>query len=61
MFVPKSPTTNPNLWVVQKIEASIRDLNVLIDQAVATTETIVLEAGGAVEGRKEEVIQEDWF
>ncbi|MCV9948367.1 tRNA uracil 4-sulfurtransferase ThiI [Paenibacillus sp. BT-177] len=61
LFVPKSPTTNPNLWVVQKIEASIRDLNALIDQAVATTETVVLEAGGAVEGRKEEVIQEDWF
>ncbi|MDP1509050.1 tRNA uracil 4-sulfurtransferase ThiI [Paenibacillus sp. CMAA1739] len=61
LFVPKSPTTNPNLWVVQKIEASIRDLNALIEQAVATTETIILEAGGAVEGRKEEVIQEDWF
>ncbi|MCP3793240.1 tRNA uracil 4-sulfurtransferase ThiI [Paenibacillus sp. S33] len=61
LFVPKSPTTNPNLWVVQKIEASIRDLNVLIEQAVATTETLVLEAGGAIEGRKEEVIQEDWF
>lgn len=56
LFVPKSPTTNPNLWVVQKIEASIRDLNALIDQAVATTETVVLEAGGAIEGRKEEEI-----
>ncbi|ADM70974.1 putative tRNA sulfurtransferase [Paenibacillus polymyxa E681] len=61
LFVPKSPTTNPNLWVVQKIEASIRDLNTLIEQAVAATETLVLEAGGAIEGRKEEVIQEDWF
>ncbi|PPQ47223.1 tRNA 4-thiouridine(8) synthase ThiI [Paenibacillus peoriae] len=61
LFVPKSPTTNPNLWVVQKIEASIRDLNALIEQAVAATETLVLGAGGAIEGRKEEVIQEDWF
>ncbi|KEO78391.1 tRNA 4-thiouridine(8) synthase ThiI [Paenibacillus polymyxa] len=61
LFVPKSPTTNPNLWVVQKIEASIRDLNALIEQAVAATETLVLEAGGAIEGRNEEVIQEDWF
>lgn len=61
LFVPKSPTTNPNLWVVQKIEASIRDLNALIEQAVAATETLVLEAGGTIEGRKEEVIQEDWF
>jgi thiamine biosynthesis protein ThiI len=61
LFVPKSPTTNPNLWVVQKIEASIRDLNALIEQAVAETETLVLETGGAIEGRKEEVIQEDWF
>ncbi|MET3208860.1 UNVERIFIED_CONTAM: thiamine biosynthesis protein ThiI [Paenibacillus sp. PvR008] len=61
LFVPKSPTTNPNLWVVQKIEASIRDLNTLIEQAVATTETVVLEADGAIEGRKEKVVQEDWF
>ncbi|MFK4300769.1 thiamine biosynthesis protein ThiI [Paenibacillus sp. RC254] len=61
LFVPKSPTTNPNLWVVQKIEASIRDLNTLIEQAVAITETVVLEADGAIEGRKEEVVQEDWF
>ncbi|MDQ0046563.1 thiamine biosynthesis protein ThiI [Paenibacillus polymyxa] len=61
LFVPKSPTTNPNLWVVQKIEASIRDLNALIEQAVAATETLVLEAGGAIEGRNEKVIQEDWF
>lgn len=61
LFVPKSPTTNPNLWVVQKIEASIRDLNTLIEQAVAATETVVLEAGGAMEGGKEEVVQEDWF
>ncbi|MGF9642707.1 tRNA uracil 4-sulfurtransferase ThiI [Paenibacillus sp. MABNS29] len=61
LFVPKSPTTNPNLWVVQKIEASIRDLNALIEQAVAATETLVLESGGAIEGRNEEVIQEDWF
>ncbi|MGW8957133.1 tRNA uracil 4-sulfurtransferase ThiI [Paenibacillus sp. NPDC055715] len=61
LFVPKSPTTNPNLWVVQKIEASIRDLNTLIEQAVATTVTVVLEADGAIEGRKEKVVQEDWF
>ncbi|KJD43501.1 tRNA uracil 4-sulfurtransferase ThiI [Paenibacillus terrae] len=61
LFVPKSPTTNPNLWVVQKIEASIRDLNTLIEQAVAITETVVLEADGAIKGRKEEVVQEDWF
>jgi thiamine biosynthesis protein ThiI len=49
------------LWVVQKIEASIRDLSALIQQAVDTTETVVLEAGGAIEGRKEEVVQEEWF
>ncbi|WP_431087820.1 tRNA uracil 4-sulfurtransferase ThiI [Paenibacillus sp. 8b26] len=61
LFVPKSPTTNPNLWVVQKIEASIRDLNTLIEQAVATTETVVLEADGAIEGRQEEVVKENWF
>lgn len=62
LFVPKSPTTNPNLLVVEKVEASLRELPSMIDQAVEATETLVLEAGGKVSGRKENtVVREEWF
>ncbi len=61
LFIPKSPATNPNLWVVEKIEASLRELPTLIEEAVAKTETITLEAGKDVRGLDEQTINEDWF
>lgn len=61
LFVPKSPTTNPNLWIVQKIEASLRELNDLIQQAVDATETVVLEAGAEVSLPTDPAIKEEWF
>lgn len=62
LFVPKSPTTNPNLGVVERVEASLQELPAMIDQAVEATETLVLEANGKVWGRKEEtVVREEWF
>ncbi|MNF05151.1 hypothetical protein D3C80_2048170 [compost metagenome] len=61
MFIPKSPATNPNLWVVEKIEASLRELPTLIEEAVAKTETITLEAGKDVRGLDDQAINEDWF
>jgi len=42
LFVPKSPATNPNLRIVEQIEAHIEGLDALIDEAVKNTETIVL-------------------
>lgn len=42
LFVPKSPATNPNLRIVEQIEAHIEGLDALIDEAVNHTETIVL-------------------
>jgi thiamine biosynthesis protein ThiI len=62
LFVPKSPTTNPNLAVVERVEASLQELPAMIDQAVEATETLVLEANGKVWGRKEKtVVREEWF
>ena len=61
LFIPKSPATNPNLWVVEKIEASLRELPTLIDEAVAKTETITLKPGKAVKGLDDQTINEDWF
>lgn len=40
LFVPKSPSTKPNLQVVQKIERNIPELDRLIDEAVEATELI---------------------
>ncbi|MDO7905433.1 tRNA uracil 4-sulfurtransferase ThiI [Paenibacillus sp. JX-17] len=60
LFVPKSPTTNPNPWIVEKVEASLRELPELIRQAVENTETMTLTAGEK-HHFSEEVINEEWF
>ncbi|MCG7375943.1 tRNA 4-thiouridine(8) synthase ThiI [Paenibacillus sp. ACRSA] len=64
LFVPKSPTTNPNLRIVDKIEATMSHLTAWVDEAVAQTETIVLHAGEPVTGASsidDSEIKEDWF
>ncbi|MEY8746734.1 tRNA uracil 4-sulfurtransferase ThiI [Paenibacillus tundrae] len=64
LFVPKSPTTNPNLRIVDKIEATMTHLAAWVDEAVAKTETIVLHAGESVTGASssdDSEIKEDWF
>ncbi|MDR6725429.1 thiamine biosynthesis protein ThiI [Paenibacillus amylolyticus] len=64
LFVPKSPTTNPNLRIVDKIEATMSHLTAWVDEAVAQTETIVLHAGESVTGASssdDSEIKEDWF
>lgn len=45
LFVAKSPATNPNLRIVEKIEARIPELDDLIQDAVDRTEMITLYAG----------------
>lgn len=45
LFVPKNPSTNPNLRVVENIEAHIEGLDEMILEAVAKTETICLRDG----------------
>ncbi|MGZ9585038.1 tRNA uracil 4-sulfurtransferase ThiI [Paenibacillus marinisediminis] len=46
LFVPKSPSTNPNIRVLERIEASIPELDDMIEAAVASSDTITLYAGG---------------
>lgn len=45
LFLPPSPSTNPNLSLVEKLEASMGFLNELIDKAVLETETIEIVHG----------------
>lgn len=62
LFVPKSPTTNPNLHVVERIEASLENLLTMLEDAVRRTESVVLTPRSVIEtDRDEETIQEDWF
>ncbi|SET64911.1 tRNA uracil 4-sulfurtransferase ThiI [Paenibacillus sp. NFR01] len=65
LFVPKSPTTNPNLHIVEKIEATLPGYAQRLETAVACTETITItphgnekpgELAGAAPG-----IKEEWF
>lgn len=47
LFVPKSPATNPNLRIVEKVEAGIgAELEKLIEEAVQGTETMILTTEG---------------
>ncbi|RKP55242.1 tRNA 4-thiouridine(8) synthase ThiI [Cohnella endophytica] len=60
LFVPKSPAINPNLKLVEKVEAHLgEEFERLIDEAVAGTEVLVLKEDGqeTTEAQKEDA----WF
>ncbi|MEC0369919.1 tRNA uracil 4-sulfurtransferase ThiI [Paenibacillus chibensis] len=61
LFVPKSPTTNPNLHVVERIEASISALPAMLEDAVARTETVLLTPDSVIEADREDGIDDNWF
>lgn len=63
LFVPKSPSTNPNLGILENIERSLPELAQQIEQAVKNTETIVIRPGETVrrDSPEEEVVQGKWF
>jgi thiamine biosynthesis protein ThiI len=65
LFVPKSPSTNPNLRIVDKIEATMSQLPEWVEQAVEQTETITLHAGETfiVNNQQDEdhEMKEEWF
>jgi len=42
LFVPRSPSTNPNLRVVEKVESFIEGLDAMIERAVEETETVAV-------------------
>ncbi|AWB45388.1 tRNA 4-thiouridine(8) synthase ThiI [Paenibacillus sp. CAA11] len=63
LFLPKSPTTNPNLRVVEKVEATLEGLEELIQGAVDQTETLTIKADGTIFGRDAQTttVPEKWF
>ncbi|GAF07057.1 thiamine biosynthesis protein thiI [Paenibacillus pini JCM 16418] len=62
LFVPKSPATNPNLRIVEKIEHRIQTLPTMLQEAVDRTETLVLTSNSHVDlSGEEEVVNGDWF
>ncbi|MEF2964702.1 tRNA uracil 4-sulfurtransferase ThiI [Paenibacillus sp. M1] len=63
LFVPKSPSTNPNLHIVERIEASLAGLTGMLEAAVEGTETLVIKPHEPVQRKAgdEAEIKEDWF
>lgn len=65
LFVPKSPSTNPNLRIVERIEHSLPDLEEQIERAVNGTETVLIKPGQPIvrsaSDKPEDVIQDKWF
>lgn len=65
LFVPKSPATNPNLRIVEKIEATLPGYSARLDAAVAGTETLSITPYG--DEKPSDVVpaqaglQEEWF
>lgn len=62
LFVPKSPATNPNLRIVDKVEAQLgAELDRLVEEAVAGTETIVLTEKSRSDVRAAQASEDRWF
>ncbi|CAJ1314258.1 tRNA uracil 4-sulfurtransferase ThiI [Paenibacillus nuruki] len=59
LFIPKSPTTNPNLRIIEKVE-SFLELEPMIERAVEQTELMIIEAGSPLQ-LASATINEDWF
>jgi len=59
LFIPKSPTTNPNLRIIEKVE-SFLELEPMIERAVEQTELMIIEAGSPLQ-LASTAINEDWF
>ncbi|ASA26453.1 tRNA 4-thiouridine(8) synthase ThiI [Paenibacillus donghaensis] len=65
LFVPKSPSTNPNMRIVDKIEATLPEYARLLDEAVEATETVSVTPYGNEKPRPlvsgQSALQEEWF
>ncbi|MEK4881551.1 MULTISPECIES: tRNA uracil 4-sulfurtransferase ThiI [Paenibacillus] len=65
LFVPKSPTTNPNLRIVDKIEATLPGYSELLEAAIEATETVLITPYGDEKPSDvvsvEAGLQEEWF
>ncbi|MWV45261.1 tRNA 4-thiouridine(8) synthase ThiI [Paenibacillus sp. HJL G12] len=61
LFVPKSPATNPNLRIVERIEMNLVHLQKMMEEAVERTETVVITPETVIEADREDGIDEAWF
>jgi thiamine biosynthesis protein ThiI len=60
LFVPKSPATNPDLRIVERVEAHLgEELARLTDEAVEGTETVLLTETGILGAPKQR--EDEWF
>jgi tRNA uracil 4-sulfurtransferase len=60
LFVPKSPAINPNLRVVERIEAHLgKELDRLVQEAVKGTETVIVTEDGLPWQAEQK--EETWF
>lgn len=59
LFLPKSPSTNPNLHIVENIEAGLTNLDAMIDEAIKGTEYMYLSPGEATAA--EAAGEDEWF
>lgn len=59
LFLPKSPSTNPNLHIVENIEAGIANLDAMMEEAVKGTEYMYLSPGEIK--TKENAEEDEWF
>lgn len=59
LFLPKSPSTNPNLHIVENIEAGIANLDAMMEEAVNGTEYMYLSPGEIK--TKENAEEDEWF
>ncbi|MBJ6363131.1 tRNA uracil 4-sulfurtransferase ThiI [Paenibacillus sp. GCM10012307] len=59
LFVPKSPSTNPNLRVVEKIESILADLDMMVEAAVEGAE--VLDIQPSQRSAATDAGEDDWF
>ncbi|MFD2116246.1 tRNA uracil 4-sulfurtransferase ThiI [Paenibacillus yanchengensis] len=59
LFIPKTPSTNPSLRVVEGQEAALEDLPAMIERAVQTVETLIISAETLTEAVT--AGEEDWF
>lgn len=65
LFVPKSPSTNPNLRIVEKIEATLPEYAARLEAAIEATETVRITPYGDEQPRdlvsSQAGLQEEWF
>jgi len=62
LFVPKSPATNPNLRIVERVESQLgTERERLIEEAVRGTETLILTENGRSDVRQSQPQEDRWF